>query len=71
MQDRFLRAKDIFRDPNHPDATPLFPIGRTAFYAAVKRGAMPAPIKIGQSSLWSEKALLEAAAKLPGGSQHE
>lgn len=42
-------------------------LSRAAFYAAIKRGELPPPRKLGSRSLWSKEQLLDAVAALPKG----
>jgi len=54
MIDRFIDLKEIIEgdleaDPPQPA---LIPCGRTAWYAYVKQGRVPAPTKLGRRSFW-------------------
>jgi predicted DNA-binding transcriptional regulator AlpA len=40
---------------------------KTAIYAAIKRGELPAPKKLGRASIWPEEAVQAALDALPSG----
>ena len=42
----------------------IIPLSRTAFYAAIRRGELPKPKKIGRTSVWAESELRAAIASL-------
>lgn len=37
---------------------PIFPVSRSKFYAGIRQGIYPAPIKYGRSSLWRSRDIL-------------
>lgn len=44
----FLRLKQIIGDPNaNPAIIPLIPVSKSAWWAGVKNGRYPKPIKLG------------------------
>lgn len=55
MQDRLLRVTDIIGGKG--DA-PMIPMSKASFFRAVKRGDIPKPVKIGQSSFWRESDIV-------------
>lgn len=64
--DRLLRIEEIITGKSR-----LIPLSRTAFYAAINRGELPKPKKIGRTSVWPESELRAAIAALPGGGSAE
>jgi len=53
----FLKLSQIInvrdkRADSKPPTTPLIPVGRTRWYAGIKTGEFPAPVKLGNMSLW-------------------
>lgn len=45
-------------------ATPLLPVGNTAFYGLIKAGKFPQPRKIGRASVWQAAEVFAAIEKL-------
>jgi hypothetical protein len=70
--DNLLRAADIYSHPasgNRPARHGLLPIGRTQFYALLKRGDIPQPdAQIGNTRLWSMSILRSAVRRHPDSS---
>lgn len=60
--ERMLRIDEIIDET--PNGPPILPLSRSAFYAAIRRGELPKPKKIGRTSLWFEYELREAMAAL-------
>lgn len=54
---RFLRL---------PQVLARIPIGRTAWYQAIKDGDAPAPVKLGTVSMWPAHEIDALAARLMG-----
>ncbi|MVW64543.1 transcriptional regulator [Massilia sp. NEAU-DD11] len=50
----FLRLSQILGDSKaNPPIPPLIPVGRTTWWAGVKSGRFPAPVKMGpQTRMW-------------------
>jgi prophage regulatory protein len=50
----FVRLPQILGDPKaNPPVSPLIPIGRSAWWAGVKAGRFPQPIKLGpRTTCW-------------------
>ena len=64
IEDRFLRLKQILGDPKaNPPILPLLPIGKSTWYAGVKSGRFPKPLKLSpRTVVWREseiKALID------------
>jgi predicted DNA-binding transcriptional regulator AlpA len=64
--DRLLRLKDIIGDPNaEPPVPPIIPVSKSTWYAGVKSGRFPAPVKLGpRTTTWRESeinAIIESA----------
>ena len=60
-----LRLRQIIGDPRH-GVPGLLPVGKTQLYALIKRGEFPSPTKVGASSFWKHRDVLDAIAKLSG-----
>lgn len=60
--ERFLRLNEIIGGDK-----PIIPISRSSFYAAIRRGELPQPKKVGRASLWAESQLISAMAALSEG----
>ena len=61
---KFLRLKQIEGDPNaEPPIAPIIPISKSSWWAGVKAGLYPEPLKIGpNTTVWREdevRALVE------------
>ena len=61
---KFLRLKQIVGDPNaEPPIAPIIPISKSSWWAGVKSGRYPEPVKIGaNTTVWREddvRALIE------------
>ena len=61
---KFLRLKQIIGDPNaEPPIAPIIPISKSSWWAGVKSGRYPEPVKIGaNTTVWREddvRALIE------------
>src|SRR5687768_11777045 len=72
----FLRLPQIVGDPGDPDADPpkppipaIFPIGKSSWWAGIKEGRYPKPVKLGpRTTAWRVediRALIEKAAVTP------
>ena len=56
----YLRISQIVGDPNaHPPIPPIIPIGRSTWWAGVKSGRFPAPVKLGpRITVWKVQDVL-------------
>jgi prophage regulatory protein len=56
----FLRLKQIVGDPKaKPPVPPLIPVGRSSWWAGVKSGRYPAPVKLGpRTTAWRLEDIL-------------
>ena len=56
----FMRLKQIIGDAKaHPKIPPLIPISRSAWYAGIKSGRYPKPIKLSQrTAVWHLKDII-------------
>lgn len=63
----FLRQKQILGDPNStPPKPPIIPVSKSTWWAGVKSGRFPSPVKLGpRTTAWPVEAIraLIAAAK--------
>jgi len=64
----FLRLSQIIGDPKaKPPITPIIPVGKSTFWAGVKLGRYPAPIKLSPgTTVWKAediRAFIENAGK--------
>ena len=50
----FLRLRQIIGDPKaNPPVTPIIPVGKSAWWAGVREGRFPKPIKLGpRTTAW-------------------
>lgn len=66
----FLKIWQILGDPKaNPPVEPLLPISRASFYAGIKAGIYPAPIKIfgGRASFWPSEQIYALLAAIRRG----
>lgn len=51
----FLRLRQILGDPKAtPPLPPIFPVGKTSWWAGVARGRYPKPVKLGpRTTAWA------------------
>lgn len=63
---RFLRLKHIIGDSkNDPPIQPIIPVSKSSWWAGVKSGRFPKPIKVGQNTtVWLEKDVRALVEKL-------
>ena len=48
-----------------PQVLALFPVGRSSFYAGIKKGLYPAPVKLGKrTSAWRAEDIAELFTRL-------
>jgi len=63
----FLRQKQILGDPNsNPPTPPIIPVSKSTWWAGVKSGRFPSPVKLGpRTTAWPVEAIrsLIAATK--------
>lgn len=57
LSDRLLKARDILN---------ILQLSRSAFYAAIRAGTFPKPIKLGKASRWRESTVVNWMKGLPG-----
>lgn len=70
-QTGFLRLRQIIGDPKaQPPIAPIYPISRSAWWDGVKRGDLPAPVKLGpKTTAWrveDVRRLIESAGAASG-----
>lgn len=55
----FLRLRQILGDPNaEPPIPPIIPVGKSAWWAGVRTGRYPAPIKLGpRTTAWTVESI--------------
>lgn len=59
------RIWHILGDKNaNPPIPPIIPISRSSFYAGIKEGKYPAPLKIARSSVWRGEDILKLLESL-------
>lgn len=62
---RYLRARDIYRDPK-TERDSLLPISRSTWWAWVQSGRAPAPIHLSPGvTVWDRDAVLRMAEQQP------
>lgn len=63
---RLLRLKDILGDPeSNPPIPPIIPIGKTSWWAGVKDGRFPRPLKLGlNTTVWRYDDIAALVASL-------
>jgi prophage regulatory protein len=76
MFERLLRIKEVVGDKKaNPPVPGLLPIGKSQFWAGVRSGKYPAPIKLGpRTTCWKLSDILlivEQGVSEKGGSGHE
>jgi len=66
--ERFLRLHEILGDPRaNPPIRPLIPIGKSSWWAGIKSGRFPQPVKLGgRMSFWREVDIDALLNKQPG-----
>ena len=61
-----LKLRQIIGDPKKGIA-PLIPVSRSAWYAGVRQGKFPQPVKLGQRAVaWRSDAIAELLKRLGG-----
>ncbi len=65
----FLRLKQIVGDTNaNPPIPPLIPISKSSWWAGIKTGRFPKPVKLGpQTTAWKTEDIFALIEKLNGG----
>lgn len=66
----YLRLSQIIGNPkSHPPTPPLIPIGKSSWWAGVKSGKYPQPVKLGpRTTVWRIEDIRELIEKGIGGS---
>jgi prophage regulatory protein len=59
----FLRLNQIVRCGTNA-AAPIIPIGKSAWWAGVKNGTYPKPVKLGRSTLWNAGDIRELVDRI-------
>lgn len=61
----FLRLRQILGDPSAaPPIPPIIPIGKSAWWAGVRSGRYPAPVKLGpRTTAWSVESIRQLIAE--------
>lgn len=71
----YLRLSQIIGNPqSNPPILPLIPIGKTSWWAGVKSGKYPKPIKLGaRTTVWKSEDILALITHGPAkiGGAHE
>ena len=64
----FIRLPGIIGNPkSNPPITPLIPVSKSSWWAGVKSGIYPQPIKLGaRSTAWRVEDILELISQLGG-----
>jgi len=61
----FLRLRHILGDPQaHPPILPLIPVSKSTWWAGVKTGRFPKPVKIGGATAWKASDIAELIERL-------
>jgi len=61
----FLRLRHILGDPKaNPPIPPLIPLAKSTWWAGVKSGRFPKPVKIGGATAWKASDIAELIAQL-------
>ena len=62
----FTRLRQIIGDPKAvPPIPPLFPVGKSTWWAGVKSGRFPKPVKLGpRTTAWTNESLLALSERL-------
>jgi prophage regulatory protein len=64
----FIRLPGIIGNPkSNPPITPLIPVSKSSWWAGVKSGIYPQPVKLGaRSTAWRVEDILELISQLGG-----
>jgi prophage regulatory protein len=64
----FIRLPNIIGNPkSNPPITPLIPVSKSSWWAGIKSGIYPQPIKLGaRSTAWRVEDIRELITKLGG-----
>jgi hypothetical protein len=67
----YLRLPQILGDPkNNPPTPPLIPVGRSSWWAGVKSGRFPKPVKLGpRTTAWRVEDIRNLIERLQGGAE--
>jgi predicted DNA-binding transcriptional regulator AlpA len=67
----YLRLHQIIGNPKaSPPVTPIIPVGRSTWWAGVRSGKFPAPVKLGPGiTAWRAEDIREYIAKAASGGQ--
>jgi prophage regulatory protein len=67
LESCLLREKQIIGDPNcDPPIQPLIPVSKSGWWAGVKSGRYPKPIKLGpRTSVWRSQDILDLLLSRP------
>ena len=63
---KFLRLKQIVGDfKTDPPISPLIPVGRSSWWAGVKSGRFPKPVKLGpRTTVWRQRDIISLIERL-------
>lgn len=63
-QTGFLRLSQIIGNENHP---PIIPVSRSSWWAGVKSGKFPKPVKLGKrTTAWRVEDILDLISSMGG-----
>ncbi|MFI3122561.1 MAG: transcriptional regulator [Methylococcales bacterium] len=63
----FLRIWHILGDPKaKPPISPMIPIGKSTWWAGVKSGRYPQPVKLGRMTMWRVEDIREFIKSVGG-----
>lgn len=61
----FLRLRHILGDPKaNPPILPLIPVSKSTWWAGIKTGRFPKPVKIGGATAWKANDIAELIERL-------
>jgi prophage regulatory protein len=69
----FVRLNQILGDPDAtPPIPPIIPVSRTTWWAGVRSGRYPAPVRVSERSVaWDVESIRQLVAALKHGEHHE
>jgi len=66
--DCFLRLKQVLGDPAaDPPLKPIIPVSKSTWWAGVKTGRFPQPVKLGRMTLWRSSSIHELVERIVRG----